>query len=108
MKLESSRQIFEKYLNIKFHENPSSGSRVSPCGRTDMTKLTVTFRNFANAANKSPQYKILIQIVLQFYSSYIHTGRRTNGQDKSNWYIFATFTCERVHACCNEGTVPWV
>ena len=35
MKLEFSRQIFEKYSNIKFHENPSSGSRVVPYGRTD-------------------------------------------------------------------------
>ena len=34
-----SRNICEKYSNIKFHENPSSGSRVLPCGiktrRTD-------------------------------------------------------------------------
>ena len=29
MNLEFSRQIFEKYLNMKFHENPSSGSRAS-------------------------------------------------------------------------------
>jgi hypothetical protein len=49
MKLEFSRQIFEKYLNIKCHENPSSGNRVVPRGRTDMTKLTVAFRNFVNA-----------------------------------------------------------
>jgi hypothetical protein len=35
MKLEFSGQIFENYSNIKFHENPSSGSRVVPCGRTD-------------------------------------------------------------------------
>jgi hypothetical protein len=28
MKLEFSRQIFEKYAYINFHENPSSGSRV--------------------------------------------------------------------------------
>ena len=48
MKLEFSRQIFEKVSNIKFHQNPSSGSRVVPCGRTDMTKLIVAFRNFAN------------------------------------------------------------
>ena len=27
MKLEFSLQIFEKYPNIKFHENPSSASR---------------------------------------------------------------------------------
>jgi len=35
MKLEFFRQIFEKYSNIKFHENPSSESRVVPCGQTD-------------------------------------------------------------------------
>jgi len=29
--------ILENYSNIKFHENPSSGSRVIPCGRTDTT-----------------------------------------------------------------------
>jgi hypothetical protein len=28
MKLEFSRQIFEKFSNIKFHENPSNGTRV--------------------------------------------------------------------------------
>jgi hypothetical protein len=47
MKLELSRQIFEKVLNIKFHPNPSSESGV-PCGQTDM-KLIVVFRNFAKA-----------------------------------------------------------
>jgi hypothetical protein len=36
--LKSSRQIFQKRLNIKFHQNPSSGSRVVPCGRTDGRK----------------------------------------------------------------------
>jgi len=34
MKLEFSRQIFEKYSNTEFHENPSSGSPVVPCGHT--------------------------------------------------------------------------
>jgi hypothetical protein len=34
MKLEFSRQRFEQYSNIKFHENPSSGSWNLPCGRT--------------------------------------------------------------------------
>ena len=34
MKLEFYRQIFEKYSNTKFHENPSSGSIVLSCGRT--------------------------------------------------------------------------
>jgi len=35
IKLEFSRQICEKYSNINFHENPSNGSRVVPCRRTD-------------------------------------------------------------------------
>jgi len=44
---------FRKNTPITFHENPFSGSRVVPCGRTngrtDMTELLVAFRNFANA-----------------------------------------------------------
>jgi len=35
MKLEFYRQIFEKHSNIRFQENPSSGSRVLPCGQMD-------------------------------------------------------------------------
>jgi len=35
MKLEFSEQIFEKYSNLKFQENPSSGIRLVSCGRTD-------------------------------------------------------------------------
>jgi len=34
MKLEFSQQIFEKYSNIKFQENPSSGSRTVQFRRT--------------------------------------------------------------------------
>jgi hypothetical protein len=50
MEVEFSRQISEKKsLNIKFRQNPSSGSQVVPCGRMDGTKLIVAFRNFANA-----------------------------------------------------------
>jgi len=50
IKLEFSRQLLEKYWNIKFHENLSSGSRVIPHGRTDMTKLIVAFRKFCERA----------------------------------------------------------
>jgi len=32
MNLEFSRQIFEKYSSVKFHENPSNGSRVFHAG----------------------------------------------------------------------------
>jgi hypothetical protein len=53
MKLWFCRQIFEKFMNIKFHKNLFIGSRVVSCrwtdGRTDMTKLIVAFRCFAKA-----------------------------------------------------------
>ena len=46
--LKFSRQIFKTHSNIKFHANPSSESRVVPCGRTDITiVLIVAFQNYA-------------------------------------------------------------
>ena len=64
--LEVSRQGFEKYCNIKFHGNPSGGSRFVGYGRTDglkdrrthrqtWRKLTDPFRNCA----KGPKIKKL-------------------------------------------------
>jgi len=45
IKLEFPRHIFEKFSNIKFHENPFNGRWIVPCGwtdiQTDMTKLIV-------------------------------------------------------------------
>jgi len=35
-KLEFLGHNFEKYSNKNFHENPSSGCRVVPCGQTDL------------------------------------------------------------------------
>jgi len=43
---------------VEFHENPSSGSRVVACGRTDMTKLTDAFRSVANARRNSFEFTI--------------------------------------------------
>ena len=59
--------ISKKYWSIKFHENPSSGSRVVPWRRrkrhTDMTPPRGAFRNFASAPKneykKSPQFLII-------------------------------------------------
>jgi len=55
MKLEISAKIFEKYLNVKFHENPSKGGRVFPCGRKDELLERRTGRH--DEANSSfPQF----------------------------------------------------
>jgi hypothetical protein len=52
-KLEFSRHIFEKHSDIKSNENPSSGSRVVPCGQTDgHYESIVAFRNFTTASKR--------------------------------------------------------
>jgi len=51
MKIQFSRQIFQKCKNIKFHENPSSGSRVVACGRTDRhDEVNSNFSQFCEGA----------------------------------------------------------
>jgi hypothetical protein len=68
IKLGFSWHIFEKYSNIRFHEDPPSGSRVVPCGRTDgrtdMTKLTVAFHNFANTPTDNNTFYITVRCSL--------------------------------------------
>jgi hypothetical protein len=45
MKLEFSRKIIEKYVNLNFNENSCSGSRLFlEDERSDMTQLTVSYR----------------------------------------------------------------
>jgi len=48
-KLEFYQHTFERSSPIKLNENPSGMSGVVACGHTDMTKLIVASRNFANA-----------------------------------------------------------
>jgi len=58
-----SRQIFIEALNIKFHRNPSSGSRSEAWGRahidrrTDL-KIIALSTDCANATKKLPVYWI--------------------------------------------------
>jgi hypothetical protein len=56
-KLNSVDKVLKKkYSNLKFNENPSSWSRVAPCGRTDgqtfITKLVAAFHSFSKAPKK--------------------------------------------------------
>ena len=43
MILEFSQQIFEKYSTIKFHDNPSSGSRTVPYGQDEANSRVSQF-----------------------------------------------------------------
>ena len=54
------RKIFYKFSNTKFNQNPSSGAEVFYVDRrTDMTKLIVDLRNFANGP-----FKLTLQTIL--------------------------------------------
>ena len=83
MKLEHSRQIFEKYSSIKFHENPFSGSRVVPSGRrdgridrnTDTRKAIAAFPNFAKAP-KNDYTKQLLMVHQRTHSAVLREIRR--------------------------------
>jgi len=50
MKLEFSPQIFEKYSDISLQKNPSTGSRVVPCGQTDRHEPNSRFAQFRERA----------------------------------------------------------
>jgi len=60
MRLEFSPETFEKYSNIKFHNNPKVGVELFHADRrTGMTKLIVAFRNFAKASKKKKKKQTL-------------------------------------------------
>ena len=102
MTLEFPRQVFEKNPNIKFQGNPSSGSRVVPCGRdsqTDIMKLIVAFLNFAKAPNNKwillktkidPNFLLGLSTYL---TEHIHTGcNRRNGPNLGRVFIRSNYT----------------
>jgi hypothetical protein len=53
---------------MKFHKNPSGGSRVVTCGQkdrqTNMKKLIIAFHNVAKAPKKSYFLSTSIQVLL--------------------------------------------
>ena len=70
MKFEYSRQIFEKYSNIKCHGNPSSRSRVVPCGGTyRFGEANSRFLELCEGAQKLRWYMYLSLCVMQQYSN---------------------------------------
>jgi hypothetical protein len=52
--LTFSTDFRKKILNIKFYQNPSNGSRVVPCGRTDRhDEADRCFSQLCNGAEKA-------------------------------------------------------
>ena len=85
--------MFEKYSNIKFQENPFSGSLVVPCEQTNrqtdgwigMAKPVVAFRNFP----KAPKKRRLINnhITRKFTLSLIYLSRRDTFRHKAPYTV---------------------
>jgi hypothetical protein len=64
---------FRKILKYDFHENQSGGSRVVPCGRTEMTKLVATYRNFADLKTLKPKARELVHANLSYFKGHANT-----------------------------------
>jgi len=92
-----SCQIFEKSSNIKFHENPSSGSWTVPRGqrdgwtarRTDIMKLKVGFRNFVNMP-KIESHSLPLPSTIQHTNSVqsfniYESGNTLNNKNKNSY-----------------------
>ena len=62
MMIDCLRQIFEKFSNTKFHQNPSNCSRVVLFVPTDVTKLIVAFRSSTKAPNNWQRLKKYLMI----------------------------------------------
>jgi len=78
MKLEFSRQIFEESSNIKFHENPSSWSRVVPWGLTDTNdEAKSRFSQFCETRLKKRTYAAGIDNFHVTYTSITGINLRT-------------------------------
>ena len=71
LKLQFSRQLFEKYSNTTFHENPFSASRVAA---DVQTQLIAAFLNFAKGSNSGVlNYPINLIIPIQITGLIIDT-----------------------------------
>jgi hypothetical protein len=90
MKLEFSRQIFEKCSNIKFYKIPSSGNRVVPWGQTDKHDETIAaFRNFAKELKMVQKQKSLLTKG-EYYLLVKHTNVILNVLLKCSYIVINT------------------
>jgi hypothetical protein len=73
MKPEFFRRILEKYQNIKFHENQSSGSQGVPCGRRDGDmadmKLTVVLQGVPCGRRDGDMADMQLTVVLRSFTN---------------------------------------
>jgi hypothetical protein len=84
-KFGSSRQSFIKVSKLKFHGNPSRGSRSEVFRLAEMTELIGVFRDYANAANNRTNSNLEIQEAI---NSALSTGVSSASRNRA---------CSKVH-----------
>ena len=63
--------VFSNDTEIKFRENPSTGSRVVACGRADKTKPAATFKNVAKNTQNIFRVQFYFASFLFFYLTFV-------------------------------------
>jgi hypothetical protein len=110
MKLEFSRQSFKKSSDTKF-PHPFSGSRVVPCGQTDMTKLNVAFHNFANAPNENSGHITITKTLCEIWNRFHRLGSCVESICGTGWLGLTSglnkaidFLTKSVHNRCTSSS----
>jgi hypothetical protein len=102
MKLEFSRQIFEKSRTSIFMKICPAGPEIFHAdGQTDTTKLIVTFRHFANAISKSKMFSAAHYVEL----CYITLNTNKCHVRKTRTVFRKTFS--RAYTCLSNFSAPW-
>jgi hypothetical protein len=86
--LNFSWQIFEKYSQTKFHENPSSESWVVPCAWTDRHEANSHFSHFCERIYRMSA-KVLVHLCKNGAALYWKSER--SHYNKNMWLAHATF-----------------
>ena len=79
---------FRKQLNISFHENPSSGRRAAPCGRTDGQKWRSWLSLFEILRKRLKMISLMQYIILPvgtFIKCPMMTHRAETCSREQNW-----------------------
>jgi len=95
MNLEFSYHIFEKYSNIRFCDNPSSGRKDVPCGRidgqTDMARLVDALCNLRTPLKQFQRIHLLnktVDIFILFVIWYVTFNTNNNSVQSSTTIVF--------------------
>ena len=107
---------FRKYLNIKFHKNPSGGSRVLHCGQTDRhdeTNFENSLKRWAVQENDIWNHSYLVEVssdrepswtlpVTQITRSTVY---RTSSHREAQWVNSLITVLTRIWRCSTRGLI---